>query len=196
MKLKLPSNFSFSIFFAGLATLISLLVGCGASAKDIKSDLITEAEFRQVFGMFSSTNCSIDIFLKKSEALGFKATWAEYDELEEMPLSELSANSLCLIALSSSFQAYKTSKSREGDQTSIEIGSENVFPKNKEVSELVFVLPKSLTPKSCLKFEGATTPYVISVKKSDGRLIRDIRRTDADEKCFVKFLNKKLLNRK
>lgn len=57
--------------------------------------------------------------------------------------------------------------------------------------EVNFFLPRRLTSKNCVQFEGATAPYLITISKSKDKLQRDIRRTDADEACFIAEAKKK-----
>lgn len=156
---------------------------------------ITSNDFDLVKEMFSHRECGIQKFFEISKALGFASTWRQFDDLPDEPvgqLEDLGSESLCLIAMSSSFQAYRHKPpNKDGIVYSEKIGYEDVFPKGTNVSELVFFLPKSLAPKKCVTFEGPLVPYVIIIEKKDGKIVRRIDRTDADEDCFIAALKKK-----
>ncbi|MGL6016369.1 MAG: hypothetical protein ACRCZU_09905 [Selenomonadaceae bacterium] len=170
---------------------------CAALAQaDAKNDLITETEAHQVMGSFSIGQCNVPAFLKATEKLGFQSLWSEYDSLDKHPLSDLDPDAMCLIALSSSFETYRTIRSKDGSESLVAAGKENTFPSSTPVTEVVFSLPRPLAPKSCVAFEGATVPYVITVRKVNGKLVRDIRRTDANQQCFVSAIKKKGLRGK
>jgi hypothetical protein len=158
---------------------------------------ITQSEFEAVRRLFSSDKCDIQKFFAESKVLGFKPTWRLFDDSPDEPegqLADLDSDSLCLIAMSSSFQAYrKKPPNKDGLIYSVAIGPENLFPKHTQVSELIFFLPKSLTPKRCIPSEGATLPYTITVTKKDGKLVRRIDALDAQEECFIAILKKKKL---
>ena len=191
-KLLAPPIFraSMSALIAGLV----LLFGAGQMAlADITDSLLTKSDIQKVLRTFSTGPCNISEFSKSSQNLGFEPVWTEYDDLEEMPLTALDQDSLCLIALSSSFQSYQRTKN---GGALIVAGPENAIPENKPVVEVTFYLPRRLAPQSCVKFEGATVPYVVTISKSHGKLKRDIRRTDADEACFVAEVKKNGLGAK
>lgn len=195
MKHKQPNLFRMRVPLLRQVTIVVGLLSCSVAAQTPAQDgLITKKEFEAVRKIFSSDKCDIQKFYAESKALDFKPTWRLFDDPPDEPegqLADLDTDSLCLIAMSSSFQAYQTKPpNKDGLIHSAKVGPENVFPKHKQVSELVFFLPKSLAPKSCVLFEGATRPYTISVKKKDGRLVRRIDAMDAQEECFIKSLKK------
>lgn len=198
MKHKQPNLFRACVPLLRRAALVLGLLSCSALAQTPAQDgFITQNEFEAVRKLFSSDKCDIQKFLAESKELGFKPTWQLFDDSPDKPegqLADLDSDSLCLIAMSSSFQAYRKKPSnKDGQIYSAAIGPKNVFPKHTQVSELIFFLPKSLAPKSCALFEGATLPYTISVKKKDGKLVRRIDALDAQEECFVAVLKKRKL---
>lgn len=171
---------------------MGLFFGCNQAAlADPANNVLTKSDIQQVLRMFSTAPCDISEFSKSSQSLGFKPFWTEYDDLKEMPLSVLDQDSLCLIALSASFKAYRMAKTKDGDKELTLAAPENRFPENKSVVEVTFFLPRLLISKNCVQFEGATAPYLITISKSRGKLQRDIRRTDADEACFIAEAKKK-----
>jgi hypothetical protein len=155
---------------------------------------INHGEFEVIKGIFSQRICDIQKFMESSRALGLQPTWRVFDDdpsEPELQLSNLDSDSLCLIAMSSSFQAYrKKPPNKDGVEYLVEIGPSNIFPKSGNVRELVFFLPKSLSPKKCIHFEGATAPYAISFEKKAGKLVRRIDALDAEEACFIAALKK------
>jgi hypothetical protein len=198
MKCKPPNSYRACVTLIRQATLVTGLISCGALAQtSAKEGLITQREFEAVRKPFSTDKCDIQKFFTESKVLGFKPTWRLFDDSPDEPegqLADLDSDSLCLIAMSSSFQAYrKKPPNKDGLIYSGAIGPKNVFPKHEQVSELIFFLPKSLAPKSCILPGGATLPYTISVKKKDGKLVRRIDALDAQEECFVAVLKKKKL---
>lgn len=198
MKHKQPNLFRVCVPWLRRAAILVGLLSCSVLAQTPAQDgFITQKEFEAVRKLFSSDKCDVQRFYAESMTLGFKPTWRLFDDSPDEPegqLADLDPDSLCLIAMSSSFQAYrKKPPNKDGLIYSAAIGPKNVFPKHTQVSELVFFLPKSLTPKSCVLFEGATLPYTISVEKKDGKLARRIDALDAQEECFVKVLKKKNL---
>jgi hypothetical protein len=178
-------------YFLVSALFVTVAVAQAASpAKNITSD-----DFDLIKEMFSHRECDIPKFFEVSKALGLVSTWRQFDDSPDEPvgqLADLGSESLCLIAMSSSFQAYRHKPpNKDGIVYSDRIGPKDVFPKDANVSELVFFLPKSLAPKKCVTFEGPLVPYVIIIEKKDGKLVRRIDRTDADEDCFIAALKKK-----
>lgn len=96
---------------------MGLLFGCNQAAlADPANHILTKSDIQQVLRMFSTVPCDISEFSKSSQSLGFKPFWTEYDDLEEMPLIVLDQDSLCLIALNSSFKAYRMTKTKDGDK--------------------------------------------------------------------------------
>ncbi len=196
MKFDKPSSVDVILLKRG--ALVLGLISCAASAQiPAQYDYITREEFEAVRMSFSSDRCDTQRFFAVSEALGFKPTGRQFDDASDEPeylLRDLGTDALCLIAMSSSFQAYgRKPPNKEGVIHRTAIGPENVFPERSQVSELIFFLPKSLAPKSCATLEGATLPYVIMVEKKNGKLVRRIDSTDADEDCFIAVMKKKKL---
>ncbi len=185
------SRLSTSSWINSLLLLAALVVFEGVAQADSKNDLVTQSDVQKILSAHSTGSCDIPTFLQASKELGLEPVWSEYDDMEKHPLSDLSRESLCLIALSSSFETYRTEKSKSGRERLVSAGPENTFPSDRPVTEVVFSLPRSLTAKSCVTFEGATAPYVIVIKRVNGKLVRDIRRTDANEECFVSTVKKK-----
>lgn len=189
MKQRPHNLFFFQLSKSALILAVGGLFGCSQAAlADAAGDVLNKSDIQKVLKTFSTGPCNISEFSKSSQNLGFEPVWAEYDDLDEMPLTVLDQDSLCLIALSSSFQSYQRTKN--GGEL-IVAGPENTIPENKPIVEVTFYLPMLLAPKSCVKFEGATVPYVVTISKNRGKLKRDIRRTDADEACFVAEVIKK-----
>lgn len=200
MKPKQPNIFSgWALLLRYSPLVVALLSGCALAQTPAQDDFISLKDFEAVRKLFSSDNCDTQNFFAESKALGFKPTWRLFDDSPDEPesqLTDLDSDSLCLIAMSSSFQAYrKKPPNEDGLIYSAAIGPKNVFPKYTQVSELIFFLPKSLAPKSCILFEGATLPYLISIKKKDGKLIRRIDAQDAQEECFIAVMKKKKIIR-
>ena len=198
MKHKQPKRIGVRLLLKWWVALGFGALSCGIFAQTTPQDgLITLKDFQAVRKMFSSEKCDIRNFLAQSEVLGFRPTWQLFDDAPGEPegqLTDLGSDSLCLIAMSSSFQAYRNNRAnKEGVVYPVEIGPKNVFPKRAHVNELVFFLPKSLAPKSCALPEGATLPYTISVGKKDGKLVRRIDALDVPEDCFIAVLKKKNL---
>lgn len=196
MKCKPLNPFRVRVPLIRQAALVAGLLSCGALAQtSTQEGFITQSEFEAVRKLFSSDKCDIQKFFVESKALGFQPTWRLFDDSPDEPegqLTDLDPDSLCLISMSSSFQAYrKKPPNKDGLIYSGAIGQKNVFPKQAQVSELILFLPKSLAPKNCVLSEGATLPYTISVKKKEGKLVRRIDALDAQEKCFVEVLKKK-----
>jgi hypothetical protein len=160
-----------------------------------KNDHISASDFQAVAGAFSKGACDVPLFLRVSKGFGFKAVWLEYDGLEEWPMSDLDADVLCLMALSSAFQAYEY-KTLKGEMVRRPVGPVGYFPPSASVSEIDFFAPKSLVPKRCVGFKGATVPFVITISKVDGKLHRVVRKMDADESCFVAAIKQKGLGLK
>lgn len=156
---------------------------------------INHGDFEVIKGIFSQRICDIQNFLESSRALGLQPTWRFFDDdpsEPELQLSNLDSDSLCLIAMSASFQVYRHKPpNKDGIVYPEKIGPRDVFPKDAKVSELIFVLPKSLAPKKCIHFEGATVPYEITFEKKAGKLVRRIDALDAEEACFIAALKKK-----
>ncbi len=199
MKHRRPSLFRIAAaLLMRSAVVLGLLSSVSSAQVPAQDDFITREEFEAVRKMFSFDKCDIPTFAAQSKVLGFKATWRFFDDSPDEPegqLSDLDSDSLCLIAMSSSFQAYRLKPpEKNGRVYSVAIRPENVFPENLKVSELEFYLPKSLAPKSCTPFEGASVPYKISVKKKDGWLTRRFNMTDTDDECFIAVLKKKKLS--
>lgn len=183
-----PSTSSWINSFVLLAVFV---VFEGVAHADAKNNLLTQSDIQRVLRTHSTGPCDVPTFLQVSKELGLEPVWSEYDDLEKHPLSDLSRDSLCLIALSSSFEAYQTVKSKSGHGSLVSAGPENTFPSDRPVTEVVFSLPRSLSAKSCVTLEGATAPYVITIRRANGKLVRDIRRTDSNEECFVSSVQKR-----
>ena len=149
----------------------------------IKNNFISQEEFLNIRKLFSSERCDIDKFIDESGFQGFRSVWRFYDDSPDEPegqLADLGAESLCLIVMSSSFQAYRHKPpNKDGIVYPEKIGPKDIFPKGANVSELIFTLPKSLAPQKCVNFEGATAPYAISFEKKAGKLVRRIDALDA-----------------
>lgn len=195
MKQRLPSLVKFSMSFRFFISLVFCFLAHGVLAKSLgRVEYIGGIDFHKVLDAFSSSVCDSDRFLSVSKALGFSPTWRQFDDDPvngESPLSDLDSDSLCLISLSSSFKAYRVTRNQDGSHRSAVVGRGDVFPNGARVNRLYFSLPKSPVTEKCVTFGGPLVPYVIIIEKKNGKLVRRIDRTDADEDCFIAALKKK-----
>ncbi len=190
---RILSRHGLNRFFLGVGFTVLANSAFGEPVSPAK--IINHGEFEVMKNIFSQRICDIQKFMESSRALGLQPTWRVFDDdpsEPELQLSDLDSDSLCLIAMSSSFQAYRHKPpNKDGIVYPEKIGPKDIFPKGANVSELIFVLPKSAATQKCVTFEGPLVPYVIIIEKKDGKLVRRIDRTDADEDCFIAALKKK-----